>query len=303
MKRKALILVVEDKSLIYKRLKLVLEEHNYSVSAYVPSVADAIGEINKKRPDLALLDIDLQGEHNGIYLGQLLATEYNIPFIYVTDFDDDQTFYEGLQTKHADFIPKKDINLNNVNSSSPMVINTKPHLDEKRLVRAIQTVLKQRQNARIPYIVKDNVIAYVDYVEKAKALPKDEIQQKTVELKNVAYFTRNSTEVDEALSLGKDYKEFKKIKSNYVRLLDWQKQSLYIPCNLKAIVPHLPYYFVQISDHMVINIHPDELKGSINGSFFKLSDEEKYKISDTFKTEVKKRMSHYYLTPEQIKKE
>ena len=300
MKTKAHILVVEDKALIYKRLKMILKSNHYSVDAYSPSVKEAIGHINKKRPDLVLLDIDLQGERNGIHLGNLLQNDYNIPFIYVTDLDDNQTFYESLKTKHSDFISKKDINLS---EEEPIFIQTKPHLDEKRLIRSIQTVLEKSKSQNFSPINNEHVMGFVDYVEQAKSLAKDKIQQKTVDLKNVAYFTRNSTVKDKALSNRKDYNLYKKLKDNYVRFLDWQNQSLYMPCNLKKLVPHLPYYFVQISDHMVVNIHPDELKGTINGSFFKLRDGEKYRISETFKPEVKKRIAHFYLTSETINKD
>ena len=298
MKTKAHILVVEDKSLIYKRLKMILKEHHYSVDSYAPSVEDAIANINKKRPDLVLLDLDLQGDHNGIYLGGLLQKEYNIPFIYVTDLDDDQTFYESLKTKHGDFVSKKDINLTD---EELIVIQTKPHLDEKRLIRSIQTVLEQNKEEKFNYINNEFIIGFVDYVNKTKDLPKGEIQQKTVELKNVAYFTRNTTDINKTASIGKDYKEFIKLKDNYTRFLDWQNQSLYLPHNLKKVLPHLPYYFVQISDHMIVNIHPDELKGTINGSFFQLRDGEKYKISDTYRAEVKKRIAHFYITTDTIK--
>ncbi|WP_298509077.1 response regulator [uncultured Kordia sp.] len=298
MKSKARILVVEDKSLIYKRLKKVLKENYYSVDSYTPSVKDAIDNIDQKRPDLVLLDIDLQGNHNGIYLGNLLQKEYSIPFIYVTDFDDDQTFYESLKTKHDDFVSKKDINLD---ETEPLVIQTKPYLDEKRLIRSIQTVLERNKNKQFKYIQKKSIIGFVDYVSETKNLPKDQSQQKTVELKDIILFTRNSTQINEAASIGKDYKEFIKLKDNYIRFFDWQGTSLYLPCNLKSILPHLPDYFVQISDHMIVNINPDGLEGTINGSFFKLRDGEKYKISETYKTEVKKRISQFYITKDSIK--
>ncbi len=299
MKPKAHILVVEDKSLIYKRLKMILKEQFYSIDNFCPSVEAAILLIKENRPDLVLLDIDLQGEHKGTYLGGLLQEEYGIPFIYVTDFDDDQTFYESLKTKHSDFISKKDINLK---EEDPIVIQTKPHLDERLLIRSIQTVLELTKKREPEFVNKKFVIGFVDYVNNTKDLPKNKIQQKTVELKNVAYFTRNSTEENQSVSKGKDFKEFIKLKDNYTRFLDWQNQSLYIPCNLKRVIPYLPLYFVQISDHMIVNIHPDELKGTINGSFFQLRDGEKYKISDTFKANVKKRIAKFYLTSDKIKK-
>ncbi len=321
MKTKAHILVVEDKALIYKRLKMILKEHHYSVDDYAPSVEEAIGNINKKRPDLVLLDIDLQGEHNGIYLGNLLQKEYNIPFIYVTDLDDDQTFYESLQTKHDDFIPKKDINLSEIKAEvedeiesviqsdsviqschtepvevevknlchseqreeSPIVIQTKPHLDEKRLIRSIQTILQKQTENQQP--LREGIMGLVGYLEDIKELDKSRVTRVPVKYEDIIFFTVkpfiNENEKEETL------------RANYLWFKTKNGEYFFLKTSLRDIQKTLPYYFVRINESYIINIAPDVLKGRINGSRLSIQNQE-FTIKKTYKEEVKSRLEHFY---------
>jgi len=280
MKTKAHILVVEDKALIYKRLKMILKEHHYSVDDYAPSVEEAIGNINKKRPDLVLLDIDLQGEHNGIYLGNLLKKEYNIPFIYVTDLDDDQTFYESLQTKHDDFIPKKDINLT---EEQPIVIQTKPHLDEKRLIRSIQTILQKQTKNQQP--LREGIMGLIGYLEDIKELDKSRVTRVPVKYEDIIFFTVkpfiNENEKEETL------------RANYLWFKTRNGEYFFLKTSLRDIQKTLPYYFVRINESYIVNIAPDVLKGRINGSRLSIQNQE-FTIKNTYKEEVKSRLEHFY---------
>jgi DNA-binding LytR/AlgR family response regulator len=292
MKPKAHILVVEDKALIYKRLKVILKAHHYAVGAYTPSVKDAIGNINKQRPDIVLLDIDLQGEHNGIYLGDLLKTDYNIPFIYVTDLDDDQTFYEGLKTKQADFISKKDISLTE-QVEDTIVIQTKPHLNEKRLIRSIQTILELYKAAPIPIIKKD-IMVYTDYVLKTKNLGKETISQIGIPFKEIAFFTTNTEEIDEVKTKERKKTSYKKLETNNARAYTWLKKSYIVPNNLSIILKKVPHHFVRISEGYIVNLDSRfALQGRINGRRIKIADQV-LEISETYKAEVEKRFETLY---------
>jgi len=281
-KTKAHILSVEDESLLYRRLKKIVTKANYSIATYTPSVKEALLEINRKRPDLILLDIQLQGKQTGIDLGRLLDNEYHIPFIYVTDYDDDETFHQAKDTHQAHYFVK-----------------TKPKLNAKELLRVIQTTLFNNQNKREVLINKTNIIGFVDYIENTKQLGNKTEHQKTVELNNISIFTTNSEELDINKTKIKGKDSFVKLKPNYVRFVDWQKNSLYLPFSLKTIYLQLPQYFAQISDDVIINLLPDELTGIINGSKIKVKDTI-YTISPTYKKEVQNRINALYLTSKNI---
>lgn len=279
---KAYILVVEDEALIYRRLKKMLVKENYQVAAYTPSVLDAVAEINKKRPDIVLLDIQLQGEQTGLDLGKLLYEEYQIPFIYVTSFDDNETFFKAINTHQAHYFVK-----------------TKPRLNSKELLRVIQTALFNNKPENTVPIHKENIIGYVDYIQETKNLGNSVEHQKTVLLNEVSFFTTNSKKLDKEKTKLQGKNCYVKLKANYVRFEDWQEKSLYLPYSLKKVYARLPQYFVQISDMLIINLLPGELTGILNGSKIKVKNTV-YPISDTYKDEVQKRLDSLYLTPKNL---
>jgi len=279
---KAYILVVEDEALIYRRLKKMLVKENYQVAAYTPSVLDAVAEINKKRPDIVLLDIQLQGEQTGLDLGKLLYEEYQIPFIYVTSFDDNETFFKAINTHQAHYFVK-----------------TKPRLNSKELLRVIQTALFNNKPENTVPIHKENIIGYVDYIQETKNLGNSVEHQKTVLLNEVSFFTTNSKKLDKEKTKLQGKNCYVKLKANYVRFEDWQEKSLYLPYSLKKVYARLPLYFVQISDMLIINLLPGELTGILNGSKIKVKNTV-YPISDTYKDEVQKRLDSLYLTPKNL---
>lgn len=279
---KAYILVVEDEALIYRRLKKMLVKENYQVADYTPSVLDAVAEINKKRPDIVLLDIQLQGEQTGLDLGKLLYEEYQIPFIYVTSFDDNETFFKAINTHQAHYFVK-----------------TKPRLNSKELLRVIQTALFNNKPENTVPIHKENIIGYVDYIQETKNLGNSVEHQKTVLLNEVSFFTTNSKKLDKEKTKLQGKNCYVKLKANYVRFEDWQEKSLYLPYSLKKVYARLPLYFVQISDMLIINLLPGELTGILNGSKIKVKNTV-YTISDTYKDEVQKRLDSLYLTPKNL---
>ena len=76
------ILVVEDEPLIAMMLEDFLESLGHDVSATCDSVAEAMVHANKGGFDLAILDVNLKGEHVWPVAERL--REKNIPFVIAT---------------------------------------------------------------------------------------------------------------------------------------------------------------------------------------------------------------------------
>lgn len=283
MNSKAHILIVEDKALIYKRLKMVLNDQHYIVSDYTPSVEEAIARINCSKPDLVLLDINLQSEYNGIYLGQLLKNDYHIPFIYVTEIDDDQTFYKALDTGHEDFVSKHDLKINPVEKE--LLIQTKPHLDERKLLRAIQNVLKRAEAKKEP-LIKDGIMGMLSYLDSIKNMNHSQITKVPVRYNDIVFFTVKPF-------INEDEKE-EVLKPNYVWFQTNQNSNYYfLKTSLKELQKTLPYYFVRINESYIVNISSVYLKGRINGSKMVIWNKE-FVVKKTYKNEVEKRLNHFY---------
>lgn len=258
---KAHILIVEDETLLYKRMRKVLEKEYYSVDEYTPSVDDAIATINSKKPDIVLLDIDLQGSKTGLDLGKQLYEIYKIPFIYITGLDDDQTFYEGLNTHHEHFIVK-----------------TKPRLEPKEIIRAIQTVLKRNRSNETPF-VKEGIIGLVGYLNDVKKYTKNGVTRVPVKYKDIAFFT--------VKPFINENDEEEKLRANYLWFLTNKKEYFFLKKSLKELVKELPHYFVRINESYIVNISADMLKGRINGSRLSIMNT-KLTIKETYSKEFKK---------------
>lgn len=79
-----LVLVVEDEALAAFSLEAVLEETGHAVIGPARSSGEAITLARNRRPQLALIDINLEVEGSGITLARQLHTEFGMPVIFTT---------------------------------------------------------------------------------------------------------------------------------------------------------------------------------------------------------------------------
>lgn len=282
------ILIVEDVPVIYHEVAGVVEDAGFSVDAFTPSVQDAIARIQKKRPDLVLLDIQLKGEANGTYLGNLLKTEYRIPFIYVTDFNDDFTFNKSSQTSPEAFISKKTLQLH----EDDVVVKTKPSFDEKHLLQQMILIL-QRYVSEPSIAMKDGIMAFVDLPKNLSDADSNEISQRPVKYTNIEFFTSKIVNTDSDTLTKEKSEKLKKEGRNIAKLITVSKDPYYYRGNLSKVIEELPYNFVRINSSEILNVTVKTFDGRINGRRLVIADKV-YTISDTYKEEVEKRIAHFY---------
>ena len=79
------ILIVEDQFLIADEMRLALEELGGTVLGPVSTVGAALALLREQRPDVAVLDVDLQGEHVWPVAERLRAI--GVPFAFTTGYD------------------------------------------------------------------------------------------------------------------------------------------------------------------------------------------------------------------------
>jgi len=82
------ILLVEDEALVGIEMQISLEEAGYDVAGPAASVRQALNILEKKKCDIAILDINL-GRENSIPIAEKLQ-EKNIPFIVVSGYSEGQ---------------------------------------------------------------------------------------------------------------------------------------------------------------------------------------------------------------------
>ncbi|MFX0065009.1 MAG: response regulator [Candidatus Hermodarchaeota archaeon] len=100
------ILVVEDERIVAKDLQTRLEGLGYNVPAVVFSGEQALKKIAEIQIDLILMDIQLEGEIDGIETTDRIRSTFDIPVIYLTAFADNKTLQRAKITEPYGYIVK-----------------------------------------------------------------------------------------------------------------------------------------------------------------------------------------------------
>lgn len=105
------ILIVEDELITAELLRTTLEELGYDIGGVCISSEEALQLLRSDPPDLAILDITIQGDRDGIWLGKYLNENLQIPFIYLTSHGDLDTVHQAVETLPFGYLIKPFNNL------------------------------------------------------------------------------------------------------------------------------------------------------------------------------------------------
>ncbi len=100
------ILIVEDEVITAMDLRETLCGLGYDVTGAVSTGEAAIEMIEKKSPDLVLMDILLDGEVDGIHVAETIRSRFAIPVIFATSQTDDMTVMRAMSASPYGFIIK-----------------------------------------------------------------------------------------------------------------------------------------------------------------------------------------------------
>ena len=100
------ILVVEDEAIVAMDLQSRLIALDYEVVGLAASGEEAIDKAEKTQPDLALMDIRLKGDMDGIEAAQQLRDRFSIPVVYTTAYADEETLRRAKLTEPFGYILK-----------------------------------------------------------------------------------------------------------------------------------------------------------------------------------------------------
>ncbi|MGK7391847.1 MAG: LytR/AlgR family response regulator transcription factor [Candidatus Cyclobacteriaceae bacterium M2_1C_046] len=100
------VLIVEDELLTAEHIKDTLLGHNFEITDIVDSGEKALRSLEDSPPDLVLMDIKLAGLLDGITTTEKLRAQVNIPVVYLSDLDDQETFDRSKETGPAHFLSK-----------------------------------------------------------------------------------------------------------------------------------------------------------------------------------------------------
>jgi DNA-binding LytR/AlgR family response regulator len=100
------IIIVEDEPIIAEDLKRTLTKMGFTVIATLESGEEAISFVDQQTPDIILMDIQLDGDLDGVDTAHQISRKYPIPIIYLTSNTDDRTFNRAKLTQPFGFLSK-----------------------------------------------------------------------------------------------------------------------------------------------------------------------------------------------------
>ena len=101
------VLIVEDEALIAHSIDYLLKKLGYDVSGIANNAADAMHAVLTKKPDLVLMDINLNGEKDGIQIAEEISQqEFAPPVIFLTAYTDANTVARAKVTHPFGYIVK-----------------------------------------------------------------------------------------------------------------------------------------------------------------------------------------------------
>ena len=100
------IFVVEDDLLVAENIRVMLTSWGYVVPPPAASVAEALRILEDLRPDMVLMDIQLEGPMDGVHLACQIRERFNIPLIYLTAYADAETVRQALVAEPHGYLVK-----------------------------------------------------------------------------------------------------------------------------------------------------------------------------------------------------
>jgi len=100
------ILIVEDDALIAEDTKLMLHDMGLNPIGKAFNAEKALCLIEEHKPDLVLLDIEIEGHVDGIMLAERINSQFQIPFIYLTSYYDEKTLIRAGETNPMAYVLK-----------------------------------------------------------------------------------------------------------------------------------------------------------------------------------------------------
>lgn len=107
MKNKTKILIVEDEYITFKMISIFLEKVGYEIAGWSKKAEQALNVLKEKEVDCVILDINIKGDKNGIWLGEYIKKNHkSIPFLYLTAYMNEDVLLKALNTNPYGYLTK-----------------------------------------------------------------------------------------------------------------------------------------------------------------------------------------------------
>lgn len=142
MPKQIQVLIVEDEFSIADYIQGCLVNLGYDVAGICSTYDEAVTALQNYQPDIAIIDITIKGEKNGIDIANHISQSLDIPFIFASSHGDKGTIDKAKQTRPAAYLIKP--------------------FTEEDLYAAIETALVNFSNQKIKTEQEEEIIIIND---------------------------------------------------------------------------------------------------------------------------------------------
>jgi len=100
------VLIVEDEIILAMAIEVSLKKMGFTVCAIATSAGKAVEHAKNMKPNIILMDINLNKKETGIDAANKIWKEFKIPIIFLTSFADDQTIKEAMVCEPYGYLVK-----------------------------------------------------------------------------------------------------------------------------------------------------------------------------------------------------
>jgi DNA-binding response OmpR family regulator len=127
------VLVVEDEPILGLEIVEILEQLGYNVTGQVTNFNDAIRSVLDEEPDIVFMDINIEGEKDGIEAATTIKTiNKKIGLVYLTAYCDEETVFRAKRTDPCNYL-NKPFSRESIQSSIALSLYKRNHEDENSI--------------------------------------------------------------------------------------------------------------------------------------------------------------------------
>lgn len=155
--KEAKIFIVEDEFIVNENIKLDVQSFGYNVVGSATKGVDAIEQIFATRPDLILMDINLNGSITGLDVARRIK-DLNIPVVFLTAYADENTLKEASELGAYGFLTKPFQTLDLVSSIRMAISKSK----------SVEAISNEKEDAKEKLVTTERI--YKQIIENVKDL-------------------------------------------------------------------------------------------------------------------------------------
>lgn len=100
------ILIVEDENIVGRDIQKRLQRMGYEALEVLSTGKQAIEFVEREQPDLILMDIQIQGDIDGVETAGRIRERLDVPIVYLTAFSDEATLQRAKATEAFAYVLK-----------------------------------------------------------------------------------------------------------------------------------------------------------------------------------------------------